>query len=133
MTIFTVVPESKIWICHDDVVEIGTNAGLKLFDTLTKAERKKVDEREYYETSIMPKQNNRPPMIVFKSMNQNYCVGYSPNQSEYTINLITLKPTKNSQNQTPIPIHIINRMKKRWAEMVSHRGTVLVHQDQNTK
>ncbi len=53
---------------------------------------------------------NKIPLLVFKNMY--LCYFYKDSWSEYTLNLRTLKPTKNSKNQTQFSNELIRKITK---------------------
>ncbi len=50
---------------------------------------------------------NKFPLVIFQYLD------HFPNKSLYTLNLITLRPTKASELQTQIPKEIINKIKSK--------------------
>lgn len=95
----------------DDVYSIAKNAGYKLWENLSKEERSKLylidREKDYYEYDVV--YNHLYPLLLcFKNIYGSE--GGNHNNSEYTINLETLKPTKYSQDKTPIPKDISDRL-----------------------
>lgn len=79
-------------LLQEEIIEIGENIGLNMNE-----EKENDNEKNYHIASILA---NKTPVLIYQEINNSY------SQSLYTINLNTLEPTKNSNNQTKIPQNI---------------------------
>jgi len=113
---------SMIPLPNDDLInEIGEHLGFKMWNkrdkTLTYEYAGNRDgdgelADDYFVGSVI--QYNNLPLLVFQRK------GIFAYQSEYTLNLITLRPTKASENQTLLPRELINKIKR-------SRDAVFIH------
>lgn len=83
---------------------IGICAGLKMWDVLESDEKSKAwlggTNSLYYSHSVF-NPGNIPPLLCYKQVGKG-------SKNEYIINLNTMKPTKTSTIQEPVPQTIIN-------------------------
>jgi hypothetical protein len=111
MIVSRLIQESKIAIDGSIVSEIGQYLGFMMWDRLTKEERKEVytndREDDYICGNVIDYKGI--PMLIFRRQDRGHTIGYG-RTTECTINLCTLKPTKNSSIQKSIPAHIVKKM-----------------------
>lgn len=86
---------------------IGSSAGFKIWDSLTTEQKKQAwvfgTTREYFSHSIF-NPGNIPPLLCYKRVGKGF-------KNEYIINLNSMRPTKSSNIQEPVPQSIINYFK----------------------
>ena len=93
----------------EDVKEIAKYAGIDLWNALSEEEQRAIlhrdGERQYAVASIL-ESPGYPVLLNFKSV--------GGGGTEYTLNMNTWKPTKNSPYQHQIPYDIFKRMKSKY-------------------